>query len=57
MITVVVAMIVILAVAAATVALVLVGMEGRGRRWSPNLVRRLRRAARDLNGDRRRPSR
>jgi hypothetical protein len=53
-ISVVVAMIVILAVAAATVALVLVGIEDGGRRWSPNLARRrLRQAARHLNGNRR----
>ena len=51
MISVIVAMIVILAVAAATAALVLVGLEGRGWQRSPNLARRLRRAARHLNGD------
>jgi hypothetical protein len=52
-ISVVVAMIVILAVAAATVALVLVGIEDGGLRWSPDLARRrIRRAARHLNGDR-----
>jgi hypothetical protein len=56
-ISVVVAMIVILAVAAAIIALVLVGIEGRGWHWSPNLARRLRRAAFDLNGDRSRPTR
>jgi hypothetical protein len=57
-ISVVVAMIVILAVAAATVALVLVGIEDGGGRWSPNLARhRLRQAARHLNGDRPPPTR
>ena len=52
MISVVVAMVVILAVAGATVAVVLVGIEGRGWQRSPRLARRLRRVARHLNGDR-----
>jgi hypothetical protein len=48
----IVAMIVILAVAAATVAVVLIGIEDGGERWSPSLARRrLRQAARHLNGD------
>lgn len=57
MLYVVVTMLVILAIAGATVALVLVGMEGRGWRWAPQLARLLRRTARHLNGEGRPPRR
>jgi len=53
----VVAMLVILAVAALTLALVLVGMEGRGWRQAPGLARQMRRLARHLNGEGRPPRR
>lgn len=51
MIIYVVAMIAILAVAAAVVGLVLVGMEGRGRARMPWLADKFTRAARHLNGE------
>ena len=57
MLVLVVTMLVILAVAAATLALVLVGMEGRGWRQAPQLARLMRRAARHLNGEGRPPRR
>jgi hypothetical protein len=57
MLYVVVTMLVILAVAGATLALVLVGMEGRGWRWAPQFARLMRRAARHLNGEGRPPRR
>jgi hypothetical protein len=47
----VVTMLVILVVAAATLALVLVGMEGRGWQRAPQLAGLMRRAARHLNGE------
>jgi hypothetical protein len=47
----VVAMIAILAVAAAVVGLVLVGMEGRGRARMPWLADKFSRAAKHLNGE------
>jgi Flp pilus assembly protein TadB len=47
----VVAMIAILAVAAAVVGLVLVGMEGRGRSRMPRIAEKLTRAAQHLNGE------
>jgi hypothetical protein len=47
----VVAMIAILAVAAAVVGLVLVGMEGRGRSRMPWLADKFTRAAQHLNGE------
>jgi len=53
----VVAMLVILTVAAGTLALVVVGMEGRGGHQAPQLARRLRRIARHLNGEGRPPRR
>jgi hypothetical protein len=57
-ISVVVAMIVIVALAAATVALVLVGIEDGGGRWSADLAeRRLRRVAQHLNDRRPRATR
>jgi negative regulator of sigma E activity len=46
-----VAMIAILAVAAAVVGLVLVGMEGRGRSRMPRIAEKLTRAAQHLNGE------
>ena len=57
MLVLVVTMFAILAVAAATLALVLVGMEGRGWRQAPQLARLMRRIARHLNGDGRPPRR
>ncbi|SDR99942.1 hypothetical protein SAMN04489812_0565 [Microlunatus soli] len=51
MIIYVVAMITILVVAAAVVGLVLVGMEGRGRRRMPWVADKLTRAAQHLNGE------
>ena len=57
MITLVVAMFVILAVAAGTLTLVMVGMEGRGWRQAPQLARQMRRVARHLNGEGRPPRR
>ena len=57
MLVLVVTMLVILAVAAATLAVVLVGMEGRGWRQAPQLARLMRRAARHLNGEGRPPRR
>jgi UPF0716 family protein affecting phage T7 exclusion len=49
--SIVVAMIVILVVVAATVGLVLLGIEGRGRQRAPKLAHRMARAAQHLNGD------
>ncbi|QGN32070.1 hypothetical protein [Microlunatus sp. Gsoil 973] len=51
MIVYVVAMIAILAVAAAVVGLVLVGMEGRGRSRMPWLADKFTRVAQHLNGE------
>jgi hypothetical protein len=53
----VVAMIVILVVAACTVGLVLLGMEGRGKARAPKLANRMARAAQHLNGDGEPPAR
>jgi hypothetical protein len=55
--SIVVAMIVILVVAAATVGLVLLGIEGRGRQRAPKLAHRMSRAAEHLNGDGEPPAR
>ncbi|HZA03584.1 MAG TPA: hypothetical protein VE617_03405 [Propionibacteriaceae bacterium] len=55
MLALVVTMLVILAVAAGTLALVMVGMEGRGWRQVPQLARLMRRVARHLNGEGRPP--
>ncbi len=57
MLVLVITMLVILAVAGGTLALVLVGMEGRGGRQAPQLARLMRRVARHLNGDGRPPRR
>ena len=57
MLALVVTMLVILAVAAATLVLVMVGMEGRGWRQVPQLARLMRRVARHLNGEGRPPRR
>lgn len=51
MIVYIVAMVAILAVAAAVVGLVLVGMEGRGRSRMPRIADKLTRAAQHLNGE------
>jgi hypothetical protein len=53
----VIAMIVILVVAACTVGLVLLGIEGRGRQRAPKLADRMARAAEHLNGDGEPPAR
>ena len=57
MIVLLVTMVLILAVAAGTLTLVLVGMEGRGWRRAPELARLMRRIARHLNGEGRPPRR
>jgi hypothetical protein len=57
MLVLVITMLGILTIAAATLALVLVGMEGRGWRQAPELARLMRRVARHLNGDGRPPRR
>jgi len=51
MLAIVVAMFVIVLIAAGTVGLVLVGIEGRGRRRAPKLAQQAARAARHLNGE------
>jgi hypothetical protein len=55
--SIVVAMIVILVVVAATVGLVLLGIEGRGKERAPKLAHRMARAAQHLNGDAEPPAR
>jgi hypothetical protein len=55
--SIVVAMIVILVVAACTVGLVLLGIEGRGKQRAPKMAARMARAAQHLNGDGEPPSR
>jgi hypothetical protein len=55
--SIVIGMIVILVVAACTVGLVLLGMEGRGKRRAPRLADRAARAAEHLNGDAEPPAR
>ena len=57
MTSIVIAMIVILVVAACTVGLVLLGIEGRGRQRAPKLADRMARAAEHLNGDGEPPAR
>ena len=57
MTSIVVAMIVILVVAACTVGLVLLGIEGRGKQRAPKIAARVARAAQHLNGDGEPPSR
>ena len=57
MTSIVVAMIVILVVAACTVGLVLLGIEGRGKQRAPKTAARMARAAQHLNGDGEPPSR
>jgi UPF0716 family protein affecting phage T7 exclusion len=55
--SIVVAMIVILVVAACTVGLVLLGIEGRGKQRAPKIAARMARAAQHLNGDGEPPAR
>jgi hypothetical protein len=55
--SIVVAMIVILVVAACTVGLVLLGIEGRGKQRAPKIAARMARAAKHLNGDGEPPAR
>ena len=57
MTSILVAMIAVLLIAAGIVGLVLVGIEGRGRRRAPKIARRISRAAQHLNGDGRRARR
>ena len=57
MTAIIVAMFVILLIAAGTVGLVLVGMEGRGKQRAPKLAHQMARAAQHLNGDAEPPSR
>lgn len=57
MTAIVIAMIVIFVVAACTVGLVLLGIEGRGKRRAPKLADRMARAAEHLNGDGEPPAR
>ena len=57
MTSIVVAMIVILVVAACTVGLVLLGIEGRGKQRAPKIAARMARAAQHLNGDGEPPAR
>jgi len=52
-----VAMITVLLLAVGVVGLVLVGIEGRGRRRAPRIARRITRAAQHLNGDGQPPAR
>jgi hypothetical protein len=52
-----VAMITVLLIAAGIVGLVLVGIEGRGKRRAPKIARRITRAAQHLNGDGQPPAR
>ncbi len=52
-----VAMITVLLLSAGVVGLVLVGIEGRGKRRAPKIARRISRAAQHLNGDGQPPAR
>ena len=52
-----VAMITVLLLATGIVGLVLVGIEGRGKRRAPKIARRITRAAQHLNGDGQPPAR
>lgn len=51
MAAIVLSMIIVLGVAGSTVALVLIGMQGRGKRRAPRVAHKLARAAQHLNGD------
>ena len=57
MTSILVAMITVLLIAAGIVGLVLVGIEGRGKRRAPKIARRVTRAAQHLNGDGQPPAR
>ena len=57
MLVLVVTMLGMLAIAAATLTLVLVGMEGHGWRQAPHVARLVRRVARHLTGEGRPPRR
>ena len=57
MTSILVAMITVLLLAVGVVGLVLVGIEGRGRRRAPRIARRITRAAQHLNGDGQPPAR
>jgi hypothetical protein len=52
-----VAMITVLLLSVGIVGLVLVGIEGRGKRRAPKIARRITRAAQHLNGDGQPPAR
>jgi hypothetical protein len=55
--SIVVAMLVILVVAVCIAGVVLLGMEGRGKKRAPRLADRMARAAQHLNGDGEPPAR
>ena len=57
MTSILVAMITVLILSVGVVGLVLVGIEGRGKRRAPKIARRIRRAAQHLNGDGQPPAR
>lgn len=57
MTAIVVAMTIILGISAATAGVVVVGIEGRGKRRAPKLADKMARAAQHLNGDGRPPRR
>ena len=57
MTSIVVAMLVILVVAVCIAGVVLLGMEGRGKKRAPRLADRMARAAQHLNGDGEPPAR
>ncbi|HEY5820378.1 MAG TPA: hypothetical protein VIT20_00290 [Propionibacteriaceae bacterium] len=46
-----ISMIIILVIAASTVGIVLIGMEGRGKSHAPKIADKMARAAQHLNGD------
>lgn len=57
MLSYVLAMSVVLAVAVAVLGIVAVGLQGRGKTHAPKMANRLERAARHLNGDAEPPQR
>ncbi len=57
MTSIVIAMVITLVLVLAVTGLVLVGIEGRGRRRAPQITRRIARAAQHLNGEGQPPAR
>ncbi len=51
MTAIVIAMIIILAISVGTVGVVIVGMQGRGKRHAPKIADTMAKAAQHLNGD------